>query len=151
MYSEASGWLSQWGTWLLISGSWVGALHWAWSLLKKKISCIIFLPVCMASGVSSSNALPQVSQYSQPICPWKFLSFLVFQCTLLPNDISSLIDLRKRMIGISGWLSWLSVYLWLKEPKMEPHKGLPAQRGVCCFSLWLPLPLLVLSLCPINK
>lgn len=49
----------------------------------------------MTPGVASSWALSQVNQCSQPLSPWKFLSFLGFQCTLLPCDISFLMGLKK--------------------------------------------------------
>ena len=55
-----------------------------------------------------------------------------------------------------GWLSGLSLCLrlrsWSQGPGMEPRIGLSAQRGVCfSLSLCLPLCLLVISLCQINK
>jgi len=50
--------------------------------------------------------------------------------------------------GAPEWLSRLSVCLWLRSGSqgsgIEPRIGLPAQRGAC-FSLSLPLCLLVLS------
>ena len=44
--------------------------------------------------------------------------------------------------GLSGWLCWLSVCLWLRSwsrgPGMEPRVTLPTQEGVC-FSLSISL------------
>jgi len=65
-----------------------------------------------------------------------------------------------RCLGAPGWLSWLSLRLWLRSRsqglEIKPHTGLPAQQGVCLrFSLPLPLPSVVhahaCSLCLQNK
>lgn len=59
---------------------------------------VLFLPASMAPGVSASCALPGASQCSQPISPWKSLSSLGFQCSLLPCDSSFLVGLRTSVI-----------------------------------------------------
>ena len=66
---------------------------------------------------------------------------------------------RREKVGAPGWLSWLSVCLWLRQRRdlgvlvLNPDVELPAQQGGC-----LPLPCpcscslsLALSLSPINK
>ena len=59
-------------------------------------------------------------------------------------------------LGVPGWLSQLSVCLWLRSlpwgPGIEACIRLPAQRGLCfSLSLWLSLHLCPLSLSQINK
>ena len=49
----------------------------------------------MALIISSSHVLPQVSQGLCPIPPWRCPTFLIFQATWLPWDLSSLLDSRK--------------------------------------------------------
>ena len=93
-----------------------------------------------------------------------FVVFILCPCPFPPpffftKSICDLYDEENTSVGAPGWLSGLSVCLWLEPssqgPGIEPHGGLPAQRGAC-FSLSLcPTLSLVhahtLSLSQINK
>ena len=74
------------------------------------------------------------------------------------EDILAFFPFKKKLWWTPGWLSRLSICLWLRSwswgPGIEPHIGRPALRGVCSYLSPLPHPhlcSLAHSLSQINK
>ena len=120
-----------------------------WRSFLKKLRTGLFYDLAIALlGIYPKNTKTLIQRNT---CTCIFMAALstIAEIWKQPKCPSTNEWMKKTYIGTPGWLSRLSVCLWLRSwsqgPGIKPHIRLPARWACFCLSLCLLLPLLVLS------